>query len=184
MREWCKLLKDIKNNKDEFAKLIEYMNPLINKYVRLLYKDEAEDTREELILALWESVLKINYCNNDGECFSYINNALKNKFLELYRKSKKRHDFQYTSDFEEISENSISIMSSSPSEFSDMIFREDLKLLLAQNDKRKRQLSLQILLDDKSDAEIAKTFKISRQYVNRVRKNLYNIIKKYYSEES
>ncbi|MCI9435724.1 MAG: sigma-70 family RNA polymerase sigma factor [Lachnospiraceae bacterium] len=94
MREWCKLLKDIKNNKDEFAKLIEYMNPLINKYVRLLYKDEAEDIREELILALWESVLKINYCNNDGECFSYINNALKNKFLELYRKSKKRHDFQ------------------------------------------------------------------------------------------
>ena len=94
MREWCKLLKDIKNNKDEFAKLIESMNPLLNKYVRLLYKDEAEDIREELILALWESVLKINYCNNDGECFSYINNALKNKFLELYRKSKKRHDFQ------------------------------------------------------------------------------------------
>ena len=99
MKEWCKLLMDIKQDKEVFAKLIEYMNPLINKYVRLLYKDDHEDMRGELILALWESVVKIDYCNNEGECFSYINKALKNKFLELYRKSKKLHDFQITSIF-------------------------------------------------------------------------------------
>ena len=68
-------------------------------------------------------------------------------------------------------------------EFSDIVFREDIKQLLKQVNKRKKQLFLQILLEDKSDAEIAKEFNISRQYVNRVKKELYINLKKYYYEE-
>ena len=181
MKEWCKLLMDIKQDKEVFAKLIEYMNPLINKYVRLLYKDDHEDMRGELILALWESVVKIDYCNYEGECFSYINKALKNKFLELYRKSKKLHDFQITIEYEDMPEYPDSQAYSA--EFSDIVFREDIKQLLKQVNKRKKQLFLQILLEDKSDAEIAKEFNISRQYVNRVKKELYINLKKYYYEE-
>lgn len=182
MGEWCKLLKDIKYNKENFAKLLEYMNPLINKYVRLLYKDESEDMRAELMLALWESILKMNYYNNDGECVTYINNALRNKFLELYRKSKKLHDYQSTVELEEIPENTDSKILNT--EFSDVIFREDINRLLGHVNERKKQLSFQILLEDKSDAEIAKNFNISRQYVNRERKKLYTKLKKSYYEEN
>lgn len=92
MGEWCELLQNIKSNKDYFSKLIDNMNPLISKYVRLLYKNDKEDIRQELILALWESILKMKYCNSDGECFSYLNNAIKNKFLDLYRKSKRQNE--------------------------------------------------------------------------------------------
>lgn len=179
MKEWCKLLRDIKHNKDEFVKLIEYMNPLINKYVRLLYKDDFEDMREELILALWESVNKMNYCNNDGECFSYMSKSLKNKFLELYKKSKKLHDLQSMTAIEEIPDCP-DLQTSS--DFSDIIFREDIMRFLEHVNKRKKHIYFQILLNDKSDAEIAKSFNISRQYVNRIRKELYVNLRKYFNE--
>ena len=47
------------------------MAPLINKYTRLLYKDEKEDINSELILALWEAVLKMKYYEDDGKCLVY-----------------------------------------------------------------------------------------------------------------
>ncbi len=181
MKEWCKLLQNIKYNKNEFITLIDWMNPLISKYVRLLYKDEPEDIREELLLALWESVLKIDYCNNDGECLSYINNALRNKFLELYRKSKKQHDFQSTLELEEIPDSQN--LKTSSVDFSDIIFREDIKHLFPHATENKQQLFKQILLEGKSDAEIAKSFDVSRQYINRLRNKLYSHLKKYYYEE-
>ena len=49
MGEWSKLVQDIKHNKDTFVELVEKMNPLINKYVRLLYKDEREDVIKRLL---------------------------------------------------------------------------------------------------------------------------------------
>lgn len=48
---------NVKKNKNDFEKLINMMTPLINKYTRLLYKDEKEDINSELILALWERII-------------------------------------------------------------------------------------------------------------------------------
>ena len=42
------------------------MEPLINKYMRKLYKDDKDDVYAELILALWEAVTKLKYVENDG----------------------------------------------------------------------------------------------------------------------
>ena len=38
-----KLIYDIKKDKEKFGLLIEKFDPLIKKYVRLLYKDDKED---------------------------------------------------------------------------------------------------------------------------------------------
>lgn len=89
MEDFVSLINSIYKDKEQFPRLIELMNPLINKYARTLYKDEKEDVRSELILALWESVSKLNYIENEGQCVLFITNALKNKFYELYRNSKK-----------------------------------------------------------------------------------------------
>ncbi len=170
MGEWCELLKNIKSNKDSFSKLLDNMNPLISKYVRLLYKNDREDIRQELILALWESILKMKYYNSDGEC-------LKNKFLDLYRKSKKQNEIisieiDETFEFPSLIESSY--------EFTELIFREDIKQILRNTNGKKQKISYQILLMEKSDAEIAKYFKVSRQYVHRLRKSLYLHLKNNY----
>lgn len=178
MGEWSKLVQDIKHNKDTFVELVEKMNPLINKYVRLLYKDEREDVREELILALWEAISSIKYYDNDGECMAYLRNALRLKFLELYRKSKKRHEFQFVKEPDETL--AIIEMPSGLLDISDVIFREDIRALLKQFDGKGRDICFQILLEEKSDSQIAKNLKVSRQYVNRLRRYLFSYLKTYY----
>lgn len=178
MGEWSKLVQDIKHDKDNFVKLVEKMNPLINKYVKLLYKDEREDIREELMLALWEAMLNIKYYENDGECIAYLYNALRLKFFELYRKSKRQHEFQFVKEPDEILD--IIEIPASLTDISDVIFREDIRTLLKQFNGKGKDICSQILLEEKSDSQIAKYFNVSRQYVNRLRRNLFTYLKTYY----
>ena len=49
MEDFVSLINSIYKDKEQFPRLIELMNPLINKYARTLYKDEKEDVRSELI---------------------------------------------------------------------------------------------------------------------------------------
>ena len=97
MGEFVTLIQAIKNDKEKFEELLIKMEPLINKYVRLLYKEEKEDVYAELVLALWESVLKISYFENDGQIINFICRALKNRYYELYRNSKKRCEYEINS---------------------------------------------------------------------------------------
>lgn len=95
MGDFINIIQKIQSDKNYFIELVEKMNPLINKYMRLLYKDEKDDVCSELFLALWEAILKMEYFDNEGQCINYLTNALKNKFYELYRKSAKVHDNEY-----------------------------------------------------------------------------------------
>ena len=64
MGEITSLIEDVQKDKDQFAKLEQAMEPLINKYMRKLYKDDKDDKDDvyaELILALWEAVTKLKY---------------------------------------------------------------------------------------------------------------------------
>lgn len=67
MGEITSIIQKIHINKDEFKELVEKMDPLIKKYVRLLYKDNKEDVHSEMTLALWEAVIRMEYCESDGE---------------------------------------------------------------------------------------------------------------------
>lgn len=81
-----------KGNKDEFETLLERFMPLINKYSRMLYKDEPDDIKAELSLALYDAIDKMEYFDNEAKCVAYITNTLYLKYLELYRKSKQYHE--------------------------------------------------------------------------------------------
>ena len=71
MGEIMSIIQEIQTDKNTFTKLAVKMEPLIKKYVRLLYKDEKEDVRSEMMLALWEAVIKMEYCEKEGECIAY-----------------------------------------------------------------------------------------------------------------
>lgn len=82
-----KLIFEVKKgNIDEFLNILKLFEPAINKYTNKMYLDDKEDVHSELVLALLEATLKINYCNEEGQCIVFLSNALKFKFYEIYKK--------------------------------------------------------------------------------------------------
>ena len=170
MGEVALILQNVKKNKNDFEKLINMMTPLINKYTRLLYKDEKEDINSELILALWEAVLKMKYYEDDGKCLVYLSNAIKNKFFELYRKSRKQHDNEMEAEYSE------QLMVNEVDDIEQIIFEFDIERFLNKCEG-KRKLIFKEMLENPSYIEVGKKFHVSRQYANRLRKELYQEIK-------
>lgn len=174
MGEITLLIQMIRTDKNVFEKLVNKMEPLIEKYTRLLFKDEKEDVRSEMILALWESVTRINYCEKDGECLAFLSTALKNKFYEMYRKSKKQHDHQLFVENDEVFDIS---RDEYVTDMENAIFNIDIEIFLKEYTGKKQEIFRTIILGDKSDAEIAAIFSVTRQYVNRLRRELYKEIR-------
>lgn len=168
MGEITSLIEDVQKDKDQFAKLEQAMEPLINKYMRKLYKDDKDDVYAKLILALWEAVTKLKYVENDGQCLRFLEKALQNKFYELYRSSRKKHDNQFASEME-----MIDITVYEENKFIDIIIEEDLKQILKKYKGMKYKIYKDILGGELSDYKIAKKYNITRQYVHRLRKQLY-----------
>lgn len=167
-----KLIYDIKKDKEKFGLLIEKFDPLIKKYVRLLYKDDKEDVYAELVAALWESVCNMEYYYDDGQITNYFIRALRNKFLELYRMSKKKHD--NTSDIDEFDLNKIVGYVNA---YDDLLILNDLNKMRHKLSNRKRKIFDLIFYEGYSDKEVATELGISRQYVHRVRCCINEIIK-------
>ena len=167
-----KLIYDIKKDKEKFGLLIEKFDPLIKKYVRLLYKDDKEDVYAELVAALWESVCNMEYYYDDGQITNYFIRALRNKYLELYRISKKKHD--NTSDIDEFDLNKIVGYVNA---YDDLLILNDLNKMRHKLSNRKRKIFDLIFYEGYSDKEVATELGISRQYVHRVRCCINEIIK-------
>lgn len=175
MGEVSSVIQKIREDKNNFGMLLERMKPLINKYTKLLYKDEKEDVYSEMVLALWEAVMKMEYYNEDSECTVFLCTALKNKFLELYRNSKKYHDNCTAMDQDIMTINQLY-----EDNISDIILENDLKRTIEYCDERKKIIFTEIVIDGMSDSEIAHKHNLSRQYINRLRRELYNILRKKY----
>jgi hypothetical protein len=170
------LIEDYKNgNKEIFLLIADKMEPLISKYVRLLYKDEKEDMHSEFVLCLLEAVNAMGYYQEEGQCIYFLSRALKNKFLELYKKSKLHYDSEIVAEDEFFSR-----IDSDKAEYEDFVFQEDLKELIRNQDGKQYDILLNIIFKDEPDAVIAKKNQVSRQYVNRVRKNFYQLLKETY----
>ena len=174
MGEITLLIQKIHTDKNAFAQLINKMTPLIEKYTRLLYKDEKEDVRSEMMLVLWESVTKISYCEKDGECLAYLSKALRNRFYDLYRKSRKQHDHQLLTENDSVFDI---IRDENSKDLEDAIFSIDIEAFLKRYIGKKREIFETIIFGKKSDTEIAEIFSVTRQYVNRLRRELYQELK-------
>ncbi|EOS73916.1 sigma-70 family RNA polymerase sigma factor [Lachnospiraceae bacterium 10-1] len=175
MENIVSIIKNIKaGNTSEFALVVNKMHPSLEKYSRLLYKDNKEDTYAELVSALWESIIKMKYFNEEGKCITYLHTAIKLRYLELYKQSKKLHEHEQTT-LPNSSDETIQ-----NDDFIDVIIKEDITNLLNKYKGLKKAIFYSILFMNMTDSEIAKKYNISRQYVNRVRRNLCEIMKKYY----
>lgn len=171
MGEIVELVKRIKEGeKKEFVVLVNKFEPLIRKYVYYLYKDEKEDVRAEPTCSVWEAIREIRYFENEGQVIAFFQHALKNKYLELYRNSCKKNDHEINV------EESIMDIEFIENQYIDVMIKEDVERFLKDYDGNKRKIYFSIMVENLSDAEIAIKYNMSRQYVNRIRKELGKIL--------
>ncbi len=173
MEELTNLVKRIHEDKELMAELIDKFNPLINKYIRILYRYDAEDVRAEMELALWEAVIKMKFVNSEGECVQFFSRALNNKFYELYRKSKMEREYEnacYYENIEKESENRIDTIN----------FDFDISNFISRTNEKKKALYEKILRFNMTDIEISREMQLSRQYINRIRRLMYKELKEYF----
>ena len=57
-----------KGNSSFFSNVVDKMMPSMKKYISRLYKDEKDDVYVELMAALWEAIIKIEYFDEEGKC--------------------------------------------------------------------------------------------------------------------
>lgn len=152
-------------------KLINRFYLLIHKYARKLYNYDFEDAYQEMILTLLESINKIDYFKNEGECVNYISNALRFRALELYRKDKiYRNNTIYLSDELDKAEDTYD-------KYKEAEFFIDLKRSEIIKSWLDRKIVNGIVYENLSDAQIAKKCKVSRQYINRRKKYIFKKLK-------
>ena len=97
-------------------------------------------------------------------------------FKELYKISKKYHDKQL--DYKLDINQGISFVSEM--EYINLELSIDLKDYLNKYSGLKYQINYSILIERLSDADIANKYGVSRQYVYRLKKQLYEDIKRQY----
>lgn len=179
MEELCELIYTIKGDKEKFGLLLEKFKPLIRKYANHLYLDDKEDVEAELTLALWEAVIKIEFCHNDGQVVKYLSTSIRNKYLELYRASQKFHN--NTTYMDEYEINNITAQDKSIQEW--LIVDDMIRFENKLNGKRKC-IFVAVFIHNLTDAEVARQMGISRQYVHRVRKELCDELKSFFTINS
>lgn len=158
-------------NEEYFEELLERFSPLIKAYARKLYYLEYEDSLQELSLAFYEAVRKIPSANDEYGCISYIKRSVINRFTKLY------HD---SMEIQNIQSHSISLDdfdghdSRHDYETDNCISLVDLKNALKNKLPIERKI-LYLLMQGYSDKEIAAKLGYSRQYVNRLKKRIWNV---------
>ena len=156
-------------NEDYFEQLQKRFAPLIKAYARKLYYLEYEDSLQELNIALYEAISKMPSLNNEYACISYIKKSVVNKFTKLYHASVKNQAIQakcisledfdgrdYLHDYEV--DNCISLL--------------DLERILKNKQPSEQEL-LRMLISGYNDKEIAEKLGYTRQYVNRIKKKIW-----------
>lgn len=166
IKELIALCKD--GDENSFLELTGRFRPLINRHVRQLYKDDAEDTRQEMLLALWEAVNNIAQTDNEAGCIKYLINALSNRFYELYRKSRRINDhYVFSGD---------DVLQNKPSEdhlaFQNIETYCDLQAFIYRQHMPAIRICESIINEHLSDTQISVRFNVSRQYANRIRRTL------------
>lgn len=175
MGELTSIIDLIKKDKNQFYIIHNKMKPLIDKYCRILYKDDCDDVHSELTLSLWEAVNKISSYDNDAQTINYLKNALTNKFHELYRTSRKNNDNETL-----VSNDELYNFKNSNNHLKNIVINVDINNFIKQFYGTKKTVFIYILIYDLSDSEISAIMDISRQYVHRMRQNLRILLFEYF----
>lgn len=165
--ELSDLVKEAKNNCEKMQSVLVRLQPLVKSYTKKLFFMEADDAEQEIILAIIEAVKTIKNCNSDGECLTYIQNAIRFKQIHLCKKNIKRENNE---DFYEKNLESKIYME----KYDDINIMIDFNKQFSGLSEEHKKI-LEYLLLEYSDREVAAKMGKSRQYINRIKKKLINI---------
>lgn len=162
------------NLEKSLLEILKRLEPAINKYARRVYYFEYEDMRQEIIIAVLEAVIRIEKYDNEGQCVKYLVNAIKIKYLELCRQENNWENTQMCT--KDMSSN---LEHWSGDQYKDIEFRIDMDRIKKADSKLKVNIANFILIGNMNDMEIAKRLHISRQYVNRCKKQIFKELADY-----
>lgn len=151
-------------DKRALEELLEKFQPLIRSQARNFGTEEREDIEQELRIALYQAVEQIEYIESDTQVISYIAKTVRSRRIYLYGKYRKKRECETA-----IPEDMDFVMKDNP--FEDVLFYHDFTQYMKKLPE-KYQIILQQILIGRSDAEIAESMNMSRQYVNRIKKKM------------
>ena len=181
MKTLTELIQNYQNGiPDSDSEILKRMEPLVKGYASRIHCMEREDSTQELYLTLLKTLPYLSSSSSEGECIRYMQTSVENRYRSLCRSclsEPEKDDF-----------DSCSVSLQAPDSFDDTYY--DLvkalriapskgKNFTAFSDSVQRKILSMYFYQDKSDAQIARKLKLSRQYVNRMKKKL---ILRYISE--
>ena len=153
MKTLTELIQNYQNGiPDSDSEILKRMEPLVKGYASRIHCMEREDSTQELYLTLLKTLPYLSSSSSEGECIRYMQTSVENRYRSLCRSclsEPEKDDF-----------DSCSVSLQAPDSF-------------------QRKILSMYFYQDKSDAQIARKLKLSRQYVNRMKKKL---ILRYISE--
>ena len=161
-----------KSDEEAMNMLMERLDPLLNKYVRKLFFMEREDAYQELVISLLEAVRKIPQCSDDAGCINYMQRAVEHKYCYLCKQNIRKENG------DKMVEQDLSDCSIARDAAEEIVEREFIKALLNSLSKREYEIMSLLIGYELSDADIAKKLGVSRQYVGKVKHQVYRKWKK------
>lgn len=153
MKTLTELIQNYQNGiPDSDSEILKRMEPLVKGYASRIHCMEREDSTQELYLTLLKTLPYLSSSSSEGECIRYMQTSVENRYRSLCRSCLSEPE---KDDFDSCS------------------------VSLQASDSVQRKILSMYFYQDKSDAQIARKLKLSRQYVNRMKKKL---ILKYISE--
>lgn len=140
------------------------MTPLVKKYASKIHFMEYEDSVQELYTVLLETLPYLNVCKGEAKCLSYMKTAIIHRYHALCT------NYLSKPQSEDIEKYSAAL--ESPPVIDDTYYDVLSYINSFPPDSMKFQILFKCFSEDKTDSEIAQELKVSRQYVNRIKKQL------------
>lgn len=170
----AQLVNEAKVNQEKMNQLIREFDPLIKNYCKKLYFCEKEDAQQELTLAIIEAVRRMISCESEGGCIMYISNAVKYKYISLCKKNIIKENIE-----DVYSDVQLEQVNKEFDDYSVVDLEYDYRKILNNLSEKKKNI-LSYMEKGYSDRQISEIMNISRQYVNRVRKEIVITLRNLY----
>lgn len=158
-------------NPDSLSQILERMTPLVKKYAGKIHCMEYEDALQELYLTLLESINYLDTFQSEGKCVKYMETCIINRYYALCKHCLSIPETDSIDD-------SSPVFPSTPA-YDDTALDIDAYISSLPKHGYKQQILSMFFYNDMSDKDIATQLGLSRQYVNRIKKQL---IKNYFEK--
>lgn len=166
MESLCKLIQNVKETNTGWDRLFDQLQPLVRGYAKKLFFLEQEDALQEINLAIFLTVRTMKHYDSDRECLKYIATGVYYTYATL---CKKHLNNIQTVSFEE---NYLPFENSVNDGLADTEFFLEISNQLTTISPRKKEI-MTYLLQGYKDSEIAEKLKVSRQYIYKVKQELF-----------